>query len=382
MKRMTSRRQFFQTISTLLAARNAPAAKKSTNYIVYIGTYTNQGKSKGIHAFRFDGRTGKLTPVGLAVETVNPSFLTIHQNHKYLYAVGENRGGAVSAFTIDPQSTKLTLINQVSSQGAGPCFVAVDRTGKDVLVANYNSGTLAALPIKADGGLAEASATVKHSGTVFDPKRQGGPHAHSINVSLDNRFAIAADLGLDKLFVYRFDPAAGSLTPNEPPFAKVKDRSGPRHFAFHPTGRFAYVINEISSTVTAFTYDKARGVLTEVQTISTLPQDFTGNNNSTAEVQVHPSGKFLYGSNRGHNSIAVFRIDTRKGTLTPVGHVPTQGNVPRNFGVEPGGSWLIVANQNSDNIVVFRIDGKTGNLTPTGQSLEVGAPVCVKFMAV
>ena len=162
----------------------------------------------------------------------------------------------------------------------------------------------------------------------------------------------------------------------------MKDRSGPRHFAFHPTGRFAYVINEISSTVTAFTYDKARGVLTEVQTISTLPQDFTGNNNSTAEVQVHPSGKFLYGSNRGHNSIAVFRIDTRKGTLTPVGHVPTQGNVPRNFGVEPGGSWLIAANQNSDNIVVFRIDGKTGILTRTGQSLEVGAPVCVKFMAV
>ena len=384
MKRMTSRRQFLrETLSGLLAARAAAAAGKPKAYIVYIGTYTNQQKSKGIYAFRMDARSGKLTPVGLAAETTNPSFLTIHQNHRYLYAVGEDRGGAVSAFSIDPQSTRLTLLNRVSSQGGGPCFVAVDRTGRDVLVANYNSGTLAVLPIKSDGGLAEASSTVQHTGTPFDPKRQGGPHAHSINLSFDNRFAIAADLGLDKLFVYRFDPAAGSLKPNDPPFAKLADRSGPRHFAFHPSGKFAYAINEISCTVTAFTYDKARGAFTEIQTISTLPEDVkVGPNLSTAEVQVHPSGKFLYGSNRGHNTIAVFRIDKKKGTLTAVEHVPTQGAIPRNFGIDPAGAWLIAANQNSHNIVGFRIDGKTGRLTPTGQNLEVGSPVCVKYLPV
>jgi 6-phosphogluconolactonase len=255
----------------------------------------------------------------------------------------------------------------------------VDKSGKAVLVANYGSGSVAVLPVKEDGSLAEASAFVQHSGSGPNPKRQQAPHAHSINVSPDNRFAIAADLGLDKLLVYRLDAAKGTLTPNDPPFAKVDPGFGPRHFAFHPDARHAYVINEMASTVTALTWDAARGVLNPVQTISTLPKDFKGDS-TCAEVAVHPSGRFLYGSNRGHNSIAVFGIDRAKGTLTPVEHVSTQGKTPRNFGIDPTGSYLFAANQDSGNIVMFRIDAKTGRLTPAGQTLEAGAPVCVRFV--
>jgi 6-phosphogluconolactonase len=274
----------------------------------------------------------------------------------------------------------LTFLNRVSSGGAGPCHLVVDKTGKNVLVVNYGSGSTAVLPLEADGRLKEASSFVQHQGSSIDKKRQQGPHAHSVNLSADNRFAMVADLGLDQVLVYRFDAAKGSITPNEPPFAAVKPGSGPRHFAFHPGGKFAYVINEMASTVTAFTYDAARGVLKETQTITTLPADFSGVNH-TAEVQVHPSGKFVYGSNRGHNSIAVFTVDVKKGTLTSVEQVSTQGKTPRNFGIDPTGRWLLAANQDTDNVVVFRIDAKTGRLTPTGQVLEVGAPVCVKFVA-
>jgi 6-phosphogluconolactonase len=256
----------------------------------------------------------------------------------------------------------------------------VDKTGRNVLVANYGSGSVACLPVKEDGRLAEASAFIQHTGSSVNPQRQQGPHAHSVNMSPDNRFAMVADLGLDEVLVYRFDPVKGSLAANDPPFAKVKPGSGPRHFAFHPGGKFAYVINELASTVTALAYDARRGILSEVQTVSTLPPGFTGTS-TTAEVQVHPSGKFLYGSNRGHDSIAVFGIDARKGTLTPIEHVPTQGKTPRNFGIDPTGSYLLAANQSSDNVVVFRIDPQTGRLTPTGQVLEVGIPVCVKFVA-
>jgi 6-phosphogluconolactonase len=366
------------------AAGAAKAAKGE--YLVYIGAYTGK-KSQGIQVLRFSSVTGKLTPVGLAAETPSPSWVTIHPNHRFLYAVSEisnyegKRSGAVAAFRIDATTGQLTFLNKVASRGAGPCFVTVDKTGKCVLVANYGGGSVAVLPIKEDGSLSEASAFVQHSGTVANPKRQGGPHAHSINVSPNNRFAIVADLGLDEVLVYRFDPVKGSLVPNEPPFTKVSPVSGPRHFAFHPNGKFGYVINEIASTVTAFSYDAAGGVLKELQTIRTLPEDFKGVNN-TAEVQVHPSGKFLYGSNRGHDSIAVFAVDSKKGTLQAIEQVSTQGKVPRNFGIDPTGSYLIAANQNSDNLVVFRIDRKTGKLTPTGQTVEVGAPVCVKFLAV
>jgi 6-phosphogluconolactonase len=364
-------------------ARGADVAKAKGEYIVYVGTYTGQ-KSKGIYAYRFDAATGQLTSLGLAAETENPSFLAVHPNHRYLYAVSEQanyegRSGAVSAFAIDRATGKLAFLNKVSSRGGGPCYVAVDKTGRDVLVANYGGGSVAVLPVLQDGRLGEASAFVQHAGSSVNPKRQQGPHAHWIDVAPDNRFVLAADLGLDQVLVYRFDPAKGSLSANKPAAAKVNPGAGPRHLAIHPSGKFVYVINELQSSVTAFAYDARRGALRELQTISTLPKEFAGEN-SGAELAVHPTGHFLYGSNRGHDSIAVFAIDAAKGTLTPVEHVPTQGKTPRSFEIDPTGSFLFAANQSSDSIVVFRVDPKTGRLTPAGQVLEVPSPVCVKFV--
>jgi 6-phosphogluconolactonase len=351
-----------------LAAAKKPAGK--TEYFVYVGTYTRE-KSQGIYVCRLNAASGNLSAPRLAAESENPSFLALHPSGRFLYAVGEvdnyggGRTGSVTAYAVDRKSGDLRLVNRVSSKGAGPCYVTVDRSGKDVLVANYSGGSVAVLPIGADGRLAEASAFVQHSGSSVDA-RQRGPHAHSINVSSDNRFAVAADLGLDQLLVYRFDAARGSLAANDPPYAKLNPGAGPRHFAFHPGGRYLYAINELQSTVTAFAFDGARGALRDLQTVSTLPTDFRGNN-STAEVQVHPSGKFLYGSNRGHDSIAVFAIDSRRGTLTPIEQVSTQGQTPRNFGIDPTGSYLLAANQMSHSVVVFRIDPKSGRLTPNGQ---------------
>jgi 6-phosphogluconolactonase len=362
---------------------NAQKLPSKGDYLVYFGTYT-RGSSKGIYVSRFSAVTGKLSPPELAAEAANASFLAIHPNGRVLYAANEEnsfqgqRAGYVSAFAIDRATGKLTLLNQVSSRGAGPAHLTVDRSGKNVLVANYGGGSVAVLPVKEDGTLAEASAFVQHTGSGFT-KRQAGPNAHSVNMSPDNRFAIVADLGLDKVLVYRFDPVKGSLEANEPPFVKLAPGAGPRMFAFQPKGRFAYVINEIASTITAFAYDAKAGALKELQTITTLPKDYTGRN-STAEIQVHPTGRFVYGSNRGNDSIAVFSVDARKATLTPVETVPTQGKTPRNIAVDPTGSFLFAANQDSNNVVLFRIDLKTGRLTPTGQILEVGAPVCVKFL--
>lgn len=369
------------TTSTRLAAK--PPAKGKL--LVYIGTYTGQ-YSKGIYAYRFDSSSGRLAPLGPVAETTNPSYLAIHPSRRFVFAANEvsdddgKKSGAVSSFAIEPKTGKLTLLNSVSSRGADPCYVAVDKTGKYVLVANYSSGSVAAFPIGDDGRLGEASAFIQHTGHGTNPERQEGPHAHSINPSPDNRFAVAADLGLDELIVYRFDATKGSLNANDPPFAKVNPGAGPRHFDFHPRAKFAYAINEMGSTITAFAYDAAAGALKELQTVSTLPKDYSGSNDD-ADIHVHPSGKFLYGSNRGHDSIAVFTIDPDKGTLALVEHASTQGKTPRNFGIDPSGTYLFAANQDSDNIVVFRIDSKTGRLTPTGQTIEVPSPVCVKFVA-
>jgi len=355
---------------------------------VYFGTYTG-AKSKGIYVSRLDLATGKLTAPELAVTTTNPSFLAIHPSHTLLYSVGEmesfqgKKTGAVSAFSIDSTTGRLTLLNQQPSGGGGPCHLVVDKTGKYVLVANYGGGSVAALPVGADGKLGEATAFVQHSGSSANPQRQKGPHAHSINLDAANRFAFAADLGLDQVLVYKFTANKGTLIPNDPPFASVNPGAGPRHFAIHPSQQFAYVINEMQCTVTAFTYAARRGRLSELHTLSTLPDGVLVRPEfSTAEVQVHPSGKFLYGSNRGHDSIAVFAINKKNGRLTLIENQPTQGKTPRNFGIDPTGGYLLAANQNSDTVVVFRIDSKTGRLTPTGQVVEVGAPVCVKFLTV
>lgn len=360
-----------------------PAAAPSSE-LVYVGTYTG-AESKGIYAYRFDLATAELTPIGLVAETPSPSFLAIHPTRRFLYAANEvgnfdaERSGSVSGFAIDAKSGKLTPLNRISSRGSGPAYIAVDKAGKNVLVANYNGGNIAVLPIGTDGMLSEASAFVQHSGSSVNPSRQRGPHAHSINVSPDNRFAIAADLGLDKLLIYRFDAAKGTLAPNEPPFTPVKPGAGPRHFAFHPSGKFAYVICEMQSTITAFDYDAASGALKETQTVSTLPADFQGQS-STAEVQVDPAGKFVYGSNRGHNSIAVFAVEAATGKLRLVEHVPTEGRTPRNFTIDPSGRYLFAANQDSNNIVVFRVDPASGRLTPAGKTIEISRPVCVKFV--
>jgi 6-phosphogluconolactonase len=356
-----------------------------SDFFVYVGTFTTGSQSKGIYAYRLDTATGKLSPVGLVAETPSPAFLAIHPNGKLLYAANEvnefagQKAGSITAFHIDAKTAKLIAINTVSSRGPGPCHVNVDRSGKCVLVANYSGGSFAAMPIRADGGLSEATFFDQHTGTGANPKRQEKAHAHSVNLSPDNRFAIVADLGVDKLYVYKLDAAKAMLTPNEPAFAAMAPGSGPRHFMFHPDGKHAYVINELQSTITALGYDAAKGTFQQLQTITTLPKDFTGNN-STAEVQVHPSGKFVYGSNRGHDSIAVYSIDPTKRTLTWIENVSTQGKNPRNFGIDPTGSFLLAANQNSNNIVVYRIDAKTGRLTPTGQMVDVPAPVCVKFL--
>ncbi len=354
-----------------------PASFAQGDRIAYIGTYT-RGASKGIYAYRFQPSSGKLTEIGLAAETPNPSFLAVHPNGKFLYAANETKDGTVTAFSIDAASGKLTQLNQVSAKGSGPCHVALDKTGKVLFVANYNNGSIAAYPVGADGKLGEASAAIQHTGSSVNPQRQRGPHAHSVNVSPDNKFLLVADLGLDEILTYRIDTAKGTLTPGDPPYTKIAGGSGPRHFAFDPKGKFAYVCDEMVSKVTAFTYDAAKGSLTEIETVSMVPKDFTGNN-SAAEIFVHPNGRFLYASNRGHDSIVVFAIDEKKGTLTPVDWTSTQGKTPRNFAIDPTGRYLFAANQDSGNIAVFRIDAKTGKLTPTGDNLQVPFPVCVVF---
>src|SRR5580700_8983489 len=372
--------------STLLAA--AAPAEHHRKYLFYVGTYTEEGsKSKGIYAYRFDADTGEIAELGLAAETTNPSFVALHPNGRFLYAVnevGNYKGpdsGGVSAFSIDRATGKLTFLNEVASRGADPCYITVDKTGKFVLVANYTGGSVIVYPILDDGRLGEASAFVQHTGHGPNAERQEGPHAHSIDLSPDNRFAFVDDLGLDELLVYEFDAAKGSLTPNDPPFAKLDPGAGPRHFALRPDGKFAYVISEMGHTVTVFSNDAAGGRLQHLQTVTTLPKDFKGRNDD-AEIQVHPSGKFLYGSNRGDDSIAIYAISKSEGTLAQQGGVHTGGKEPRSFEIDPTGTLLFAANQKSDNIVIFKIDTKTGKLTPTGQVLDVGSPVCVKFVAI
>ncbi len=373
-------------MSTLFAAAlfGRAAVAEEGAIRVYIGTYTGE-KSKGIYLSQLEPATGALSPAEVAAEVTSPSFLAIHPSRKFVYAVSEvsesggKPTGAVVAFAVDPKSGKLKMLNQQSSQGAGPCHLVVDATGKNVLVANYGSGSCAALPILEDGKLGEATAAIQHMGKSVKPNQQS-PHAHSINLDAANRFAFVADLGLDKILVYKFDAGKGSLTANDPPAAELAPGSGPRHFAFHPTGKYAYVINEISLTVTAFNYDPSRGSLQEIQTISTLPEGFKGNNLSTAEVVVHPSGKFVYGSNRGHDSIVIYTVDASTGKLTYVGNQSTGGKTPRNFAIDPTGAWLLAENQGSGTIVVLQIDQKTGELKPTAHKLEVSSPVCVRMI--
>ena len=364
-----------------MASEPTPSASSPENCLVYIGGYT-RGPSKGIYVCRMNLATGALTSPTLAAETSNPGFLALHPSHRFLYAVGESSGasnGFVRAFVIDGLSGMLTPLNQQPSGGRGPCHLAVNPAGTCLLVANYGSGSLASLPIHADGTLGPIATAIQHHGSSVNPQRQQGPHAHSVGFDPAARRVFCADLGLDKLFVYRFDPTTATLTPNDPPFGPVKPGAGPRHFAFSADGRRVYVINEMGSTITGFDYDEKTGALTEFQTVPTLPATYTGPN-TAAEIAIHPNGKFLFGSNRGDNSIAVYAIDGATGKLTLVEHQSTVGKTPRYFGIDPTGKFLLAANQDSDSVVVFRIDPNTGRLTPTGQSLETSSPTCVTFV--
>lgn len=371
----------------LLSNASVESAAAADQLTAYVGTYT-RGKSEGIYRLELtiEGEKIASRKLTLAAKTANPSFLALHPQGELLYAVGElgqfqgKESGAVNAFAIAKDGS-LSLINQQPSQGRGPCHLVVDATGRHVLVANYGGGSVASLPINDNGGLGPATSVIQHEGSSVTP-RQKGPHAHSINLDAANRYAFAADLGLDKVLIYQFHEKTGKLTPNNPPFAKVEPGSGPRHFAFHPSGDFAYVINELSLTVTAFDYNAKTGALTPRQTISTIPEDITNRKGfSTAEVQVHPSGKFVYGSNRGHDTIVILSVDQKTGRLTRVGNEPIRGKTPRNFGLDPSGKYLLAEGQNSDTIAVFRIDPKSGKLSLVGEPFEVPTPVCVKFVA-
>ena len=353
--------------------------------LVFFGTYTRTD-SQGIYTYRMDPESGALERLSVVSGIENPSFLALHPNGRYLYAVSEiaefegRKTGTVSAYSIDSASGQLSFLNLQPSHGAIPCHLVVDRTGRTLLLANYTGGNVASFPIDSEGRLGPAASVIQHEGSSVDPVRQTGPRAHSINLDPENRFAVAADLGTDEVLVYRFDAGTGELEPNTPPSVSVDPGGGPRHFAFHPNGRFGYVINEMGSTVTAFRYDGEKGTLEPIQTITTLPEDFEGVTH-TAEVRVHPSGRFLYGSNRGHDSIAIFTIDQETGRLTAQGQEPTRGKTPRNFEIDPTGTWLLAANQDSDSVVVFRIDSQTGALEANGQTADVPMPVCIRMLA-
>ena len=387
--RMPYFQEIFRWANLLLAAISLSgvahaAGPGQQKYLVYVGTYTDHG-SKGIYVYRFDSSTGKMTSLGLAAEATEPSFLAVDSSGPFLYAVNETETysgqptGAASAFAIQPDSGKLSLLNQVSSRGTDPAHITLDRTGKYALVANYTSGSVAVFALLKDGRLGEVASFVQHKGSSVNPERQKGPHAHAIALSPDNRFAVVADLGLDQLLVYSFDAAKGTLGA-KPQVVKASPGTGPRHLVFSFDSRFLYMLNEMQSSVVAYSYDAASGAMHELQTISSLPKGFSGEN-TAAEIEIDPSGKFLFASNRGDDSIAVFAIDPRTGMLTHVETDSTGGKTPRNFAIDPTGSWLLAANQDSDKIVVFRIDQKTGHLNPTGDVFQLPSPVCLKFVA-
>ena len=382
---LLARREFLRTAAvgtvSALALRRTAWSLEARELTLYVGTYTS-GKSEGIYVYRMHTNSGELK-LSSSVRSVNPSFLAIDRKKQFLYAVnevpdfGESAGGAVSAFAIDQKSGGLKFLNQQPSLGADPCHLFVSRKRKSLLVANYTGGSVAVLPIKTDGSLGPASDVKQHEGAGIK-EQQKGPHAHCVILDRSERYAMVADLGVDKVMIYDFNRTTGKLVAANQPWAPLKPGAGPRHLSLHPDGEYAYVINELDSTVTVFKYDGDEGTLSEVDTVSTLPSGFSGTN-YCADVHISLSGKFLYGSNRGHDSIVTFAIDERTGKLSQLDHTSTEGKWPRNFVIDPTGSFLLVANQRTDNVVTFRIDARTGRLSPTGYVAEIPAPVCLKF---
>jgi len=367
----------------------------SKQHLVYIGTYTEDilfgtgeilhSKGEGIHVYKFVAESGALEPFAINESGPNPSFLTFDACHRFLYAVNElkefggGQTGAVSAFSVDPTTGRFKFLNRQPSHGADPCHLIVDNSGRYVLVANFSSGTVCVLPIQQDGSLGEATDVIRHQGSSLDPVRQTRSHAHAVVMDDSGKILFVPDLGMDKVMIYRFNPENGTLKNNDVPWFKTRAGAGPRQLVINSTGDLAYLINELNSTVTVLSYDKLNGSLEEIQTITTLPLEFKGNN-ICAEIQLSPSGKYLYASNRGHDSIVAYSIEPVTGSLSCLGHESTQGKTPRHFCIDPQGSFLLVANQDSDTVVTFSIDPDTGKLNATGQVTQVPNPVCVKFL--
>jgi len=392
-KNKVTRREFLgiglSGAAVLMLAKgiSAQTSKKSKEMLLYIGTYTSTGKSEGIYVYNFDPVTGKLAPLFTVKNVLEPSYLTIDKDRKYLYAVNElleyegKKSGAVSSFAIDQKTGNLQFLNKQASIGSAPCFITTSENRKFVLVANYLGGNVSVYPVEKDGKLGASVDLVQHTGFGPNKDRQEAAHAHSITLDRNNRFAFAADLGIDKLMIYQFDDKTGKLTPNPAqPFYQTKAGAGPRHFSFHPNGKFAFLIHELDLTISSLAYDEKLGTLKEIQNVPALPPGASRDGATCADIHVSPNGKFLYGSNRGHNSIVSYKIDEKTGNLEYLEHVSTGGKKPRNFVIEPNGKFLLVANQDSDNIVVFAIDEKTGKLQSTENTVQVPVPVCLKFI--
>jgi 6-phosphogluconolactonase len=362
---------------------------------VYIGTYTDpilfgtgevfQGKGQGIYCYDLDPSTGKLTHTGTTAGVTNPSYLALDPAQRCLYAVNELKTfenaptGTLSAFSVDSATGKLTFLNKRPTSGTDPCHVTLSKNGRLVFVANFMSGSVSVFPVANDGSLEQASEFIQHVGSSVDPERQKGPRAHSTVLDSASRFALVTDLGLDKVMVYRIDAERGKLAANSHPWAAARPGAGPRHVAFHPNGRYLYLINELNCTIVAFSFHPVSGEMKELQIVPTLPDGYHGPN-SCADLQLTPSGRWLYGSNRGHDSIVIYGIDQETGKLSYVGHEPTRGKNPRSFAIDPTGAFLLAANQSSDNLVAFRINEKNGRLDATGENVNVPTPVCVKVI--
>jgi len=354
--------------------------------IMYVGTYTKpESKARGIYAYRFDPKTGKAEDMGLMAETPDPSFLALHPNGKFLYAVNEvatfqgKKAGSVTAFALDRTTGKLTQLNQVSTGGPGPCHLVVDATGKTLLVANYAGGSFASFPIMPDGKLGQAAGFVQETGSSIDKTRQNEPHGHSVVIPKSNKFVVGADLGTDKVMIFKLDAANGKITPNEPPFATVKPGSGPRHLVIAPDQKHVYVVNEMGSSVSTMEFDPNTGAMKQVDIVSTLPADFKGNS-TCAEIAIDAAGKFVYASNRGHDSIAVFEVDPKTARLKLIQNQSTGGSTPRAFVLDASGNWIVVGNQDSNNFAVLKVDKNSGKLTATADKYNLGAPVTFVFL--
>jgi 6-phosphogluconolactonase len=365
-------------LSILLAAALAGPAL-AADLFVYFGSH-GKGPNIGFSLAHFDTETGRLTTPVFLQEAVAPAYFIIRPDGTRLYTCNSEPGSSVSAYAIDPATAKLTFLNQKPSGGGDPSYVSLDATGRYLMVANYLGGSVAVFALQPDGSIGERTAFVQHTGASVNPSNQTHAHAHSIRVDPTNRFVLVADLGVDKVFVYRLDPKTGALQPNDPPFATVAPGAGPRHTAFHPNGRYVYLINQMGGSIVRFGWDSNRGALTQFETISTLPEGAQVTSTGAAEILVHPSGRFLYATNRGHDSVAVFSIQPETGRLTPIQHIPTQGKTPRNCEFDPTGRWLLVTNQDSNNALVFGIDQNTGRLTQAGQPVPVPAPFCERFL--